>query len=325
MRDHGGNIDEAIATFGGEADAWIDLSTGINRKPYPIPDLPPNAWTDLPTQAARQALCSVAAKAYGTPAAVLPLAGAQAAIQLIPSLTTPGDARVLAPTYNEHAAALKAQGWEVSEVARFEELAGAELAVIVNPNNPDGSCIETGAVLRLADQVRYLIVDESFVDARPESSMAPLAGRRGLLVLRSFGKFYGLAGVRLGFVIGHPDDLAVLSDLSGPWSVSGPALAVGSAALCDAEWQRATATRLSGDAERLDKLAVAAGWSLVGGTELFRTYATPSAIEAQGMLARHHIWSRVFPYSATWMRLGLPGNEREWARLETALGGETAI
>lgn len=324
MRDHGGNIDEAIATFGGDAGDWIDLSTGINRNPYPIPQLPASAWTDLPTQAARKALCSAAASAYGTQAAVLPLAGAQAAIQLIPRLVAPAGARVLAPTYNEHAAALNAQGWQVDEVARFEELAGADLAVIVNPNNPDGNGIETGAVLRLADQVRYLIVDESFVDARPGRSMAPLLGRPGLLVLRSFGKFYGLAGLRLGFVLGHPDDLAVLSDLSGPWSVSGPALVVGSAALADTEWQRATIAQLAGDAERLDQLAVAAGWQLVGGTELFRTYATPSAVEAQRMLARHHIWSRVFPYSATWMRLGLPGSEREWARLQLALGGEAA-
>ena len=325
MRDHGGNIDEAITTFGGDVDDWIDLSTGINRQPYPIPDLPSGTWTDLPTQAAKQALCSVAAFAYGTKTAVLPVAGAQAAIQLIPRLTTPGDARVLTPTYNEHAAALSAHGWQVTEVSRFEGLTGANLAVIVNPNNPDGSWMETGAILRLADQVRYLIVDESFADVRPERSIASLVGRPGLLVLRSFGKFYGLAGLRLGFVLGHPDDLATLSDLGGPWSVSGPALAIGTVALGDAAWQQATRERLAGDAERLDALAAAAGWRLIGGTELFRTYATPSAAEAQGMLARHQIWSRVFPYSQDWMRLGLPGNEREWARLQMVLSGKGPV
>jgi len=187
MRDHGGNIDEAIATFGGNADDWIDLSTGINRIPYPLPLLPPLAWQGLPTAAMREALCSIAARAYDTTATVLPVAGAQAAIQLVPHLRAPGKARVLTPTYNEHAAALEAAGWDVSQVKQFNDLAGADLAVIVNPNNPDGNRYSVRDVLALADQVTHLIVDESFADALPELSVAAHAGQPGLLVLRSFG------------------------------------------------------------------------------------------------------------------------------------------
>lgn len=319
MRDHGGNIDEAIAIFGGDPEAWIDLSTGINRKPYPLPVISQSAWADLPTKTGWQGLCAIAAAAYETPASVLPVPGAQAAIQLIPRLRAPGDARVLAPTYNEHAAALSAQGWRVTEVARADELTGADLAVLVNPNNPDGGYVDTDDVLKLADRVRYLVVDESFADARPDCSVAPMAGRAGLLVLRSFGKFYGLAGLRLGFVLGHADDLDALSGMSGPWSVSGPALEIGCAALADVDWRRDATARLMRDASRLDQMAAANDWGLVGGTELFRTYLTSSAVEAQRQLAQHKIWSRIFPYSKTWLRLGLPGNEAEWARLQEAL------
>ena len=136
MRDHGGNIDWAIKTYGGAAADWIDLSTGINRVPYPLPPLPAGAWTMLPTRDALAALIGTARQAYGGAAAILPVAGAQAAIQMIPRLGAPGIARVLAPTYNEHAACLRAAGWAVEEVADLSDLQGADLAVVVNPNNP---------------------------------------------------------------------------------------------------------------------------------------------------------------------------------------------
>ena len=317
MRDHGGNLDAALARFGGTN--WIDLSTGINRQPYQVPSLPAHVWTDLPRASATAALTAAAQAAFGTRAPVLVLAGAQAAIQLVPRLFAPGRAAVLTPTYNEHAASLRAAGWQVTETNRLEGLAGADLAVVVNPNNPDGRAQSRADLLTLAGQVGCLLVDESFIEATPELSLADAAGA-GVIVLRSFGKFWGLAGLRLGFVLGDPAHIARLSDMAGPWPVSGAALELGRIALADVDWRAATIRRLKVEAQQMDDLATAAGWQLVGGTALFRTYATPDAATAQSALAQSRIWSRIFPYSAQWIRLGLPGTPAEWARLTQALG-----
>lgn len=313
VRDHGGNLAAARAAYGGED--WIDLSTGINRRPWPVPPLAAEVWTALPTAPAFQTLIDAAARAYGAdPARILPVAGAQAAIQLYPRLAPPGLARVLAPTYNEHAASLRAQGWRVEEVHHPNALNGADLAVVVTPNNPDG-----GTPDPIGIDARLVIADESFADPHPGLSVAARAGGN-LLVLRSFGKFYGLAGVRLGFLIGDPVHLARAAELAGPWSVSGPALEIGAKALDDRVWQAETTKRLHADAARLDTLALNAGWRLIGGTALFRTYAAPDAGVAQDHLARHRIWSRIFPYSPTWVRLGLPDGT-DWPRIEAAMKG----
>ena len=322
MRDHGGDLDQARAAFGG--GDWIDLSTGINRLPYPLPDLPARAWTALPTAAETAALEAAAAAAYGAAGPVVALAGAQAAIQLVPRLDPPGRAAVLAPSYNEHAAALAAQGWAVTPAAGPEDMAGADLAVIVNPNNPDGRRWPPEALAALAGRVGRLIVDESFADVDPALSLVPhlhALGERAL-VLRSFGKFYGLAGLRLGFALAGPAAAARLRALAGPWAVGGPAIAVGAAALTDRDWQAATAVRLHEDAARLAAMLAAAGWPAVGATALFVTVETGDARAAQARLARARIWTRAFPYSAGWLRLGLPGDAAEWARLAAALTGE---
>ena len=322
-RDHGGNLDAAIARFGGTRADWIDLSTGINPTPYPLPPIPADAWTALPRKSEMAALAQAAARAHGTALTVVPLAGAQSAIQLVPHLRAPGRARVLAPTYNEHAGALRAMGWQVEEVAQPEALAGADLAVVVNPNNPDGRRHAPADLRTLASQVGFLVVDESFADPEPELSLENTSDiPRNILILRSFGKFYGLAGLRLGFALAGPKIAARLRDLAGPWPIAGPAISVAVQALADDVWKADTIARLARDAARLDALAQAAGWEIVGGTTLFRTYATPDAHSAQERLARARIWTRIFPYSTRWIRLGLPGTEAEWQRLSKALAGE---
>lgn len=250
---------------------------------------------------------------------MLAVAGAQAAIQLIPKLSAPARARILAPTYNEHGAALRSAGWQVDEVTTLAALEGAELAVVVNPNNPDGRAHGPEDLLPLTTRVGRLVIDESFADARPDLSLAPMAGQGKLLVLRSFGKFYGLAGVRLGFILGSEADIATLTEMAGPWPVSGPAIAIGTSALSDRAWAEATIARLKTDVARLDVLAQSAGWKCAGGTELFRLYDTPRATAVQEKLARHQIWTRMFPYSDRWLRLGLPGQPLEWDRLTAAL------
>jgi cobalamin biosynthetic protein CobC len=315
LRDHGGNLDAAIARYG--AGDWIDLSTGINRQPWPVPDLPLSDWTDLPRADSRQALELALSAHLGAAAPAVALPGAQAAIQLIPQLRQPGRAAVLSPTYNEHAGTLRGAGWHVTEPRDLSALAGADLAVVVNPNNPDGRTHTPADLMALAGTVGLLVVDESFADPVPDLSLAPMAGP-GVIVLRSFGKFWGLAGLRLGFALGDATLVARMRDRLGPWPVAGPALRIGRAALADSAWAAATTARLAAEGPRLDALMAGAGAALVGGTHLFRLYDTDAAA-IRDRLARHHIWSRVFPANPRWLRLGLPGSAAEWERLADAL------
>ena len=322
MRDHGGNIDGAMAAHGGAAAEWLDLSTGINPHAWPVPALPLRAWTALPTRADMAALEEAAQTAYATRAACVPLAGASAAIQMVPLLAPQAVARVLGPTYNEHAAALRHAGWRVEEVSDPAALAGADLAVVVNPNNPDGRTHAPASLRALAGQVGLLVADESFVDVAPELSLAPGLedGPPNLLVLRSFGKFYGLAGLRLGFALARAPLADRLREMAGPWPVSGAAVEIGRRALRDRAWQDGMRARLAAQAAQLDRDAAGAGWRLVGGTSLFRTWETPDAAAAQDALAAARIWSRIFPWSRTWLRLGLPPEDGR-ARLAAVLAG----
>jgi cobalamin biosynthetic protein CobC len=308
--DHGGGIDAAVARWGGPRSAWIDLSTGINPQPYPLPPLPPEAWTALPDVAAEAALCAAARRFWHVPAGVGLVAapGTSALIARLPALAPPARVRIPGPTYNEHARAFTAQGWTVAEDA------AAEALVLVHPNNPDGR-LWHGAD---AD-APFLIIDESFADVAPDSSLVARAARPGTIVLKGLGKFWGLAGLRLGFAIGDPALVARLASLLGPWPVSGPALSIGTAALGDPAWAEATRARLDRDATRLDALLGKAGAQIVGGTSLYRLAQTPDATAWQEALARRQIWTRRFPYSATWLRFGLPADETQWTRLTQAL------
>jgi cobalamin biosynthetic protein CobC len=319
MLDHGGNLDLAMRRFGGRVEDWIDLSTGINRRPYPVLGLELRHWTALPSRADIAALHEAARQAYAATVPVLAVAGAQAAIQLLPQVARSGRARIVGPTYNEYAATFRAAEWVVDEVSDLEALAGADLAVIVNPNNPDGRRHDPAKLLALLPRVGRLVVDESFADAVPGISLASQAGRPGLVILRSFGKFYGLAGMRLGFVLAGEADVAALATMAGPWPVSGAAIAIGRRALADRDWATTTTTRLAQESLRLDALVQARGLRLVGGTPLFRLYETGDASAVQDQFGRAHIWSRIFRGAPGWLRLGLPGDETEWTRLAVAL------
>lgn len=308
-RDHGGGLDEAARRFGGARRDWLDLSTGINPVPYPVPAIDTDAWTALPDDGARDALTGAARAFWQVPdaAEVLAAPGASALIARLPALAPPGPVEIPGPTYNEHMAAFRAAGWQAGT--------GGAL-VVVHPNNPDGRIWRAAD---LAGDRPLTVIDESFCDVAPGDSLVHLSAQPGVVVLKSFGKFWGLAGLRLGFAIARPDTIARLSGMIGPWAVSGPALTIGSAALRDTGWAGATRARLARDADRLDRLMQGAGAGLVGGTSLFRLYDVADAAAWQERLARHRIWSRVFPYSDRWLRLGLPGAEGDWTRLEEAL------
>ena len=307
-RDHGGGIDAAIAQYGGTRQSWLDLSTGINPVPYPMPDLPNDAWTALPDQAAFARLYALARRNWHVPneAAIVGAGGASAIIAALPHVIPRGEVCIPGPTYNEHGAAFAASGWHLGQDP-------SHTVVAVHPNNPDGYIWQAEAL-----DVPFVIIDESFCDVAPEASLIHLAARPGTVVLKSFGKFWGLAGLRLGFAIGDPALLAKLTDLLGPWQISGPALSVGAEALSDPQWADNTRARLKEDAARLDALMTTRGASRVGGTTLFRLYDVGDAKACQDRLAKGHVWSRVFPYADNWLRLGLPAPDR-WAQLEAAL------
>ena len=310
-RDHGGGLDVAIDQYGGERSEWIDLSTGINPVPYPVPTLSQESWAALPDTVAEHRLLLAARTFWQVPdgADILAAPGASALIAALPGLVPSGAVHIPTPTYNEHAAAFAAQGWEVHE----KPAQGLAARVLVHPNNP------TGRWYTEADlDAPLTIIDESFADVAPDRSLVGCADQPGLLILKSFGKFWGLAGLRLGFAMGDPRLIAPLRERLGPWPVSGPAQTIGTAALADHDWARVTRTRLNEDAARLDALMHQRGASCIGGTSLFRLYEVDEAADWQTRLARKHIWSRVFPYSGTWLRLGLPA-PHNWARLEAAL------
>lgn len=309
-RDHGGGLDRAIRDHGGEKSDWIDLSTGINPVPYPIGEISQNAWCALPDSNAFAAIKTAARRFWNVPdgAEILPTAGASAAIARLPILASPSRVSIPAPTYNEHAAAFKTAGWDITQ----NPDPAATAQVLVHPNNPDGRLWQTGDIT-----APLCVIDESFCDITPDQTHVDLADQPGRIVLKSFGKFWGLAGLRLGFVIGHPDTIAPIREALGPWQVSGPALAIGTRALNDPAWADKTRARLTEDAARLDRLMAPHG-RVVGGTPLFRLYDVGDAAGFQNRLARAHIWSRIFPYSTGWLRLGLPPKDR-WDHLEAAL------
>lgn len=305
-RDHGGGLDAARARWGGAAEEWLDLSTGINPVPYPLPDFTSRDWTALPDTAAQTALTDAARAFWQVPDAldILAAPGASALIARMPLIAPSGPVHIPAPTYNEHAAAFAAAGRDIAP--------GDTTRVLVHPNNPDGHLWSQDDLT-----AALTIVDESFCDVTPEATLIGSATPGRIVILKSFGKFWGLAGVRLGFAIGPPDLIAPLREALGPWPVAGPALRTGTTALRDETWAQATRVRLRADADRLDALMALHG-TLVGGTDLFRLYDVGNATAFQDRLARAHIWSRIFPYSDRWIRLGLPHPDR-WSQVEAAL------
>jgi cobalamin biosynthetic protein CobC len=323
---HGGDLGSARRMFPGAPEPFIDLSTGINPHAYPIPSLAPDAFRRLPEPAAAERLRDLAARAYGAPSAahVAAVPGSQIIPGWLASQLPPGRALLLGPTYAEHARVARLAGHAVEEVGEVEELADANLAIVVNPNNPDGRVVAKAALLALGDKLRsgrgLLLVDEAFMDVGPrDMSLCPDVGRGGIVVLRSFGKFFGLGGLRLGFVVAAPEMAARMRALLGPWAVSGPAIAIASAALADTAWAAATRARLAADTARLDELLIRAGFAVTGGTSLFRLARAGNAAARFDQLGRAGILVRRFAEEPRWLRFGLPADQPAWQRLQAAL------
>jgi cobalamin biosynthetic protein CobC len=323
LLEHGGNLRDAALRYG--RDDWLDLSTGINPAWYPAPAIADNAWHRLPE--ADPALAEAAQACYGAPL-MLPVAGTQAAIQALPRLRAahaPARVVVSAPSYAEHAHHWAQHGHSLHQIP-YEALDGAvaacDVMVVCNPNNPTGASIPPERLLRWSGELGarggWLVVDEAFGDTAQNASVAAYTNRPGLVVLRSVGKFFGLAGLRLGFVAARPELLRGLADLLGPWAVSGPAQQVALAALRDQEWQRSTRAQLQAGGQRLQALLAAHGIHS-SGTALFQWWPEPQPEAFHEHMARQGIWVRLFSNAARGIRLGLPPDHAGWQRLDHAL------
>lgn len=323
MLEHGGRLLVAVKRYGLPREHWLDLSTGINPVAWEGAPVPTSSWNRLPEE--EDGLEEVAASYYGSPRA-LAIGGSQAAIQALPRLRARSRVGVLALSYNEHAYGWKSAGHEVMSLA-VEDFAAAidrlDVAIVCNPNNPTGNRFAPAELLdwheRLSRRGGWLVVDEAFADSTPDISLSRFVDREGLVVLRSLGKFFGLAGARVGFVLSEATLLNALKEWLGPWTIAGPSRWVAHGALTDQKWHGATRLRLRRDSQRLSDLLTRHGLKPAGGCDLFQWVRHARAEDIHQALAKQGILTR--PFSAVpSLRFGLPGEDQSWSRLETALG-----
>lgn len=321
---HGGDLAAAERRFGRPEQGWLDLSTGINPYSYPVPEMAGDVWRRLPGQGEEVELRQIAARAYGVedPDQLVAVAGSQAGIQLLPRLRGYSQVAVVGPTYGEHAASWTNAGHQVIVCETLERIGDAEVVIVVNPNNPDGRRHDPLRLIELSQQLArrggLLVVDEAFGEVAPELSLADKV-RPGLVVLKSFGKFYGLAGVRLGFVVADLSLARLLRQQIGPWSISGPAIAIGKAALADRAWQDLNRQRLTAEAALLDNILALAKIQVIGGTSLFRLINASRAWALYEHLGQRGVLVRPFVASPRWLRIGLPDGDDGRRRLRDAL------
>jgi cobalamin biosynthetic protein CobC len=325
---HGGDLEYATAVHGLPAEGWLDLSTGVSPFPYPMASIDVAALNRLPAGDALATLLGAARDAYGAgpSVAIVATPGSEIALRLLPLVAPAGVVAIVSPTYGSHPEAWHSAGRKVTVVYGIDAVPpDATVVVVANPNNPDGRVYEPRALSDLAERLSrrggLLLVDEAFADLVPDASLVPFLDGTGAVVLRSFGKFFGLPGLRLGFVIG-PSALATpLASLMGDWPVSTPALTVGQLALGDRAWQAAARIRLAKEARRLWELLVGYGLSILGGTNLFVLVEDRGAGNLHDRLAERGIWTRVFAEAPHWIRIGLPADDAGFMRLDRALSG----
>jgi cobalamin biosynthetic protein CobC len=323
---HGGNLSVARRLVPQVLEPWIDLSTGVNPHAYPLPALDAETWARLPDGDGLARLEAIAAGRYraASPDHVVAASGSQQIIQTLARILPARRVGVLGLTYSGHQRAWRAAGAQVERVETVAELAPFDIGVVVNPNNPDGRIVRRAQLLGISGALAVhggaLVVDEAFMDFdAAEESLSPALPGGGAIVLRSFGKTYGLAGLRLGFAIAPPAFAALLRDALGPWPVSGPAIAIGSTALADAAWLEAAGACLAAEAARLDRLLSERGSEIVGGTKLFRLAQRIDARAVFERLLRFGILTRPFADAPQRLRFGIPASEEQWRRLAEAL------
>lgn len=322
MLEHGGRLLRAVRHYGIAREHWLDLSSGIAPWSYPIPAIAQDAWARLPET--EDGLEEAARQYYGV-RQLLAVAGSQAAIQALPHLRAAGRVGVLSPCYAEHPHAWQRAGHtlvELDEAQVEDALDSLDVLLLVNPNNPTGRRFPRDQLLawyaRLANRGGWLLVDEAFMDNTPEHSIVDCAECSGLIVLRSFGKFFGLAGVRLGFVAAEQTLLRQLADLLGPWTVSGPTRMIGQACFTDVAAHQGQIERCARASQRLAAMLQSAGLAPSGGCDLFQYVRSERAAHLHDFLARRGILVRLFEQPPA-VRLGLPASAADEQRLAQAL------
>ncbi len=322
MLKHGGRLLEAVQQYQIPLAKWLDLSTGINPNGYSIPAIPDSIWQRLPEDL--DELIS-AAQQYYQCSDILAVAGSQAAIQSLPLLRPAGTTGIVTASYAEHAYAWKKAGHKILNIPAHEveqSINQLDTLVLVNPNNPTAQTFTEKQCLswlkNLNQRKGWLIIDEAFIDCTPELSLSKLAPLEGLIILRSIGKFFGLAGLRAGFVLAEPTILKSLNELLGPWTISNPSRFVCAHALQDKAWQEQTRQQLQQQSQRLNLLLTKFQLSPTGSTQLFQWVQSEHAILTHQQLAKQAVLTRHFNQPAS-LRFGLPANESGWQHLEYAL------
>jgi len=323
---HGGNLAQAEAEFGKPEGGWLDLSTGINPTPYPIDDIPLKDWHRLPDTGDMARLDKAARHYFKAPKKVKIVAapGTQSLLQWLPTLVGETTVTIVEPTYGEHRACWSRAGHEVISVNSLDDAVSAgRIAILVNPNNPDGRHYDKVALRKAAKAMKrkegLLIIDGAFEDVREEQASSYLAGEDNVIVLRSFGKFFGLAGLRLGFALCPRSIAQPLQEAIGPWSVSQPAIAAGCAAMEDETWIAENVKHLAQITNDLHSLLTRFPLSIIGGTTLFQLIEVKDGNDLYRHLANVGILTRPFPDHPSWLRFGLPANLQESKRLCEAL------
>jgi cobalamin biosynthesis protein CobC len=327
LRVHGGRVDAAASLYPSAPQPWIDLSTGINPVAWAVPQIALERYQRLPLRSEISEMLGAAAEFYGLPtnAEIVPVPGSEIAIRLLPRMLSSERVGILTPTYGSHAAAWVEAGAKVLELTELPDAKRGDLQtiVVVNPNNPDGRVLpstELSAFAKIwAETGHRLIVDEAFAEvANGVSLLAMPELPAGVVVLRSLGKFFGLAGLRVGFVVVAKSDASAWHHALGDWPISGPACEIATLALRDRAWISATKASLAEDRKRLNYTLEQAGFMVLGGTDLFGLFEAPDESDWLDHFARSGILVRAFATAPRHYRIGLPAGESAWQRLELA-------
>jgi cobalamin biosynthetic protein CobC len=329
---HGGQLNQMAELYQIPPEQWLDLSTGISPISYPIPEIPLTIWQQLPQPSKN--LLDAAQRYYGTKN-ITATSGSQAIIARLPDLfknnvqenITNIDVWLPEIGYKEHEKSWCDAGFNIKQYAQLpsaDELTQHAIVVVINPNNPTGKLHQQQTLTALLKKIEalsgWLVVDEAFMDViKPSQSIINLTENKHLFVLRSVGKFFGLAGIRIGFLSANQYWLVRLQQMSSPWEVNGPAQFITEQALSNKSWQLAHQDDLVRLSKQLEELLAETfltsankgdeGVVSISGCGLFKTLIHPQATELFQLFCRQGLYVRLCDEKNA-LRFGVPKQEQ---------------